>query len=192
MITRILLIAIFLTGMGIEAQTSFYDSDNRRLYIPDVKSNDEYFVRAFLSLDENGKFNLDSIITLSPEENQILGLIDGLRCELAHPLAKLATGVSFSNDSNFCLKKFQGTTVEGGQIYEYLLSIDGELALILDRRGDGYRGCCFVQMFENISQIQAGRDLAGEFVPWSEGDEVLFDEAYYLKIEFSDSGEWNF
>lgn len=177
---------MLLASTGL-AQDAIYNELTRRVFIPSVRIDDSFFARVVLELDENDRFYLVYSDAASEEENEVLARIDPNNCFNAHPLAKLQASEYFGDpEKSLCLRFFEGTGTEGGEIFTYLLIESGVGTLVSDNRRVGFSLCC-LEIHKNVSNITAGRNISGEFVSWDSNDPIEIDAKYVLRIELSGS-----
>lgn len=72
-------------------------------------------------------------------------------CGPADILGKLAARNAFVNGESYCLMRGPGFTIEGGNVFDYLLIENGAAYLVFDIRDDPFGGMLFQYFTDHYS-----------------------------------------
>ncbi len=159
-----------------------FDSSENMLRIPGVKIDDRYVANARLKLDTNGQFIIEDFIELSDDERTVLEKIDSMPCGPADILGKLTARNAFVNGESYCLMRAPGFTIEGGNVFDYLLIENGAAYLVFDIRDDPFGGPCCFNILPTITQVRFGFLQDGAFIEQTTADQIDFLREYILQL----------
>ncbi len=181
-------LSVLFSIVSNAAEPARYSSNLELLFIPEVKIDDQVYIRGVLHLKSNGEYRVNALVKLEPKQADLLEKIESIPCGPADNLGKLAAMYALIDGHiNYCLVKNPSITVEGGKIFSYLLIENGTVQVIGDFRDDLFAGCCDFLSSTLFDTMQFGYNNEGNFIEQTSLKEINLNNEYILRLSSENS-----